>query len=1387
MARRYFNWTLAIVLVVAVVVFAGAVFALHRWQRSALAERALPRGEQAYAEGNWDEAADQLGLYLRIHRDDVPVLLKYADAQRKRRPLTGGHLQYAVGAYQSILRLEGSNVDAAKQLVELYLATGSLGRAGDIASQYKDDPDLQRMLATALARQQKYPEAKETLEALIKDHPDDVLAYEVLGRLPQESPADVNTPAADWFDKAVTANPQSATAYIIRGAFHRQHRRRDQAMAEAMADFEQAAKCDLSDAKVHLRLAQELIQANALDKAKEHLTAVQAKAPKELALWQTWAVVLLSAGTAQEKATIAETGLKELAAYPWDFMPTATELFVAANQPGKARDCIAQMLQRGFPPGQMAFFDGLVAGAKGNLWEAVRRWQEALGQGYTEHVSAGGLGTRKPVRMMLASTFEQLNDTQSATIQLQTLISESSTYRGDPQSILLNGRLMLARLMSRTRDWAGALEQAREVLRSVPGYPEALLLELQARIFLVGDADQSTPDLQQTWQQIEKELAQVDKVLEGAVQVKLLWAQALTRQGKFAEAAKRLEEARSKDPSDVRVILLQADLLARQNKSEEAAALLHDAIEQFPQEVEPVQSLAWMLNRQKDLPQCESVIKQAIARMQKPESRRNLGLFLAELYRQWAKEDLYKWLTDMAGQFPDDIHVKRGLLTCPVVAKNVQQAQTLVDQIKVLEGQDGWQWRYEQAKVWVTADPNDFRARYYTKTTAFLQENLLANPSDQASRLLLAVAHERAGQQQLAVSAYREALNRSPNNIEIIMQTVAALYRSGGAAERREAEKLLSKAGEGKLYHPDLEKLELYGQGMQWREEVRRGALDSASDTLQRLVQKDPNDVFASLSLARISMQQGKFDEAEVILKGLETKAPQSISVIQARTQLYLLRGNAQEALRLCDETVQKNGQAVAYLLRAWTYAGLRENDKAIEDFKEAVARDPNNAGIWMDRASFYQSLGRRAQAIQDVRKALTLPAGAQPILERAIPLCLVSGSRTLVEETETALDKARTADPNNASLKFLKAQLLLNKLTKPSIEQGQRLLREITTARPELPQAWRLLGRLELGQGQPGKALDTALSGLSRNEGDRDLLLLKADAEATRSPTLAVPTLDPLLKQYPNDMEVQRRLASALYMSGKKSEGRAMLDVSMKAEPNNPIPPVTLAGLLALDERWTEVAEQVTNWLARHPDDTLVVTTVARLLLATGNSEGLKVAEDLLKAAVERNPKSIPAVSSLAMLMQSTERTAEAAVYNREVLELDPNNVIALNNLAWVLCEEDEQYQEALELAERGLKVTPDYADLLDTRGVALYRLGQFAKAAEDFTRCIELYPVDASSLASVHFHLARAYARMERTAEARQSFKQAMDLYDRMTDSAKRLSAADRDEAKRLLEQSQ
>jgi tetratricopeptide (TPR) repeat protein len=120
------------------------------------------------------------------------------------------------------------------------------------------------------------------------------------------------------------------------------------------------------------------------------------------------------------------------------------------------------------------------------------------------------------------------------------------------------------------------------------------------------------------------------------------------------------------------------------------------------------------------------------------------------------------------------------------------------------------------------------------------------------------------------------------------------------------------------------------------------------------------------------------------------------------------------------------------------------------------------------------------------------------------------------------------------------------------------------------------------------------------------------------------------------------------------------------------------------------------------------------------------------------------------------------------------------MNNLAWLLCDNQNNCQQALEIAEKGLKVAPDYIDLIDTRGVIYYRLGQYEKAIQDFTECVKLYPANVPSAVSTRFHLAKAYAELGQKDSAIEYLNQTLDLESRIGG----LSSAELAEAKSMLE---
>ena len=88
---------------------------------------------------------------------------------------------------------------------------------------------------------------------------------------------------------------------------------------------------------------------------------------------------------------------------------------------------------------------------------------------------------------------------------------------------------------------------------------------------------------------------------------------------------------------------------------------------------------------------------------------------------------------------------------------------------------------------------------------------------------------------------------------------------------------------------------------------------------------------------------------------------------------------------------------------------------------------------------------------------------------------------------------------------------------------------------------------------------------------------------------------------------------------------------------------------------------------------------------------------------------------------MRARNYKAAAARY-QELIAQEPNNVVALNNLAWVSGEIGDP--KAISYAERGVSLSPNSAATLDTLGVLLMKKGETAKGLEHLSNAARLAP---------------------------------------------------------------
>jgi predicted O-linked N-acetylglucosamine transferase (SPINDLY family) len=125
------------------------------------------------------------------------------------------------------------------------------------------------------------------------------------------------------------------------------------------------------------------------------------------------------------------------------------------------------------------------------------------------------------------------------------------------------------------------------------------------------------------------------------------------------------------------------------------------------------------------------------------------------------------------------------------------------------------------------------------------------------------------------------------------------------------------------------------------------------------------------------------------------------------------------------------------------------------------------------------------------------------------------------------------------------------------------------------------------------------------------------------------------------------------------------------------------------------------------------------------------------------------PASTTEGILLQSASehhaagRFTEAEDLYRQILQHNPNHVIALHLLGMIACQRGDG-AAALELLDQAIEINPADAEAYCTRGNALYLLQRYEEAAESYSKTIELNPDHAEAYSNrgvTLFHL-RQYA---------------------------------------------
>jgi tetratricopeptide (TPR) repeat protein len=251
---------------------------------------------------------------------------------------------------------------------------------------------------------------------------------------------------------------------------------------------------------------------------------------------------------------------------------------------------------------------------------------------------------------------------------------------------------------------------------------------------------------------------------------------------------------------------------------------------------------------------------------------------------------------------------------------------------------------------------------------------------------------------------------------------------------------------------------------------------------------------------------------------------------------------------------------------------------------------------------------------------------------------------------------------------------------------EATQQLRIVTAEKPDYPEAWLVLGTLQLQDNRDAEAeasvkryIDLAKSQRSAEERSRGLaqayLTMSRIAEKRKDYRQAGAWLDRI--ENPQDlMAAQNRRASILARQGKMDEARKLLR--------------------ALPERG--------------PDDARMKLSAEVQLLR--DHKQFKAAFDLLAQATAKEPFDADLVYDQAMIAEKMGNLPEMERLLRKVIAAKPQYHHAYNALGYSLADRNLRLPEAKQLIQKALTFAPDDPFISDSLGWVEFRMGNKAES---------------------------------------------------------------------------
>jgi len=109
-----------------------------------------------------------------------------------------------------------------------------------------------------------------------------------------------------------------------------------------------------------------------------------------------------------------------------------------------------------------------------------------------------------------------------------------------------------------------------------------------------------------------------------------------------------------------------------------------------------------------------------------------------------------------------------------------------------------------------------------------------------------------------------------------------------------------------------------------------------------------------------------------------------------------------------------------------------------------------------------------------------------------------------------------------------------------------------------------------------------------------------------------------------------------------------------------------------------------------------------------------------------------------------------------KKALQIQPEQPVAANNLAYLMVENGQNTDVALSLAQIARRAMPESSSTADTLAWVYYQKGNYSSARDLLEDALKTAPNNAS----IHYHLGMTYSKLSKSTDAATHLKKAAAL---------------------------